>query len=61
MNGEKGAIELGDKKSYAGIPEAEFVVSIIGYLNIHMSLIHTLKGNNMIIDIWTKISSKIQL
>ncbi|KAF7283791.1 prefoldin subunit 3-like [Rhynchophorus ferrugineus] len=32
MNGEKGAIELGDKKSYAGIPEAEFVDDVDAYM-----------------------------
>ncbi|XP_030754048.1 prefoldin subunit 3-like [Sitophilus oryzae] len=32
MNGEKGAIELGDKKSYAGIPEAEFVDDVDSYM-----------------------------
>jgi len=33
MDGEKGIIELGDKKSYAGIPEAEFVEDVDAYMS----------------------------
>jgi len=32
MDAEKGAIDLGDKKSYAGIPEAEFVEDVDSYM-----------------------------
>ncbi|XP_050309219.1 prefoldin subunit 3 [Anthonomus grandis grandis] len=32
MEQEKGPIELGDKKSYAGIPEAEFIEDVDSYM-----------------------------
>ncbi|KAJ8951493.1 hypothetical protein NQ318_000189 [Aromia moschata] len=32
METEKNSIELGDKKSYAGIPEAEFVEDVDAYM-----------------------------
>lgn len=32
METDKGTIELGDKKSYAGIPEAEFVEEVDSYM-----------------------------
>lgn len=43
MEKETNNAELTDKKSYAGIPEAEFVVRFTNLLSVSRALLHSLK------------------
>lgn len=58
MEETKNSVDLGDKKSYAGIPEAEFVVSnrfeLIkhGYIINNLNSIYILIARMMLMHIW---------